>query len=444
MIVAGLASCTSHGLAPTPSVPEDASTADASVPADFKSDLRPAARCPRRKLQPGWIFGGACADRPVKSSGAKLGLPKYYGYAVTLHIPRNDAKRGVKLRIVDAIGSADIRPYKGKVFPSYAKAFLYFKIVNSGKAIRFSKGGTVSFEIATTSPVLGECSIARLTEKKKEFTWRTLPVKGVIDGKNLIFDVMVKTDDDVPSGEQYFTFSCETTPTPTPSPSPTPTGVGNTNCTAPAVTAGVYTNIYTSGVASGDTYVEQSGDWEAINYSGYLATPTPGPSSKPTPTPKPSPTPVPTPTPTPVMYTEYIGEYTVTSYTGNSAYGGTYTTLPTTGCFFMILEQPVGGTIGQIRFRHIVTAHAAPTPNAEGNGLPNEPGTLNEYIDEYGSLTSLTINSLTTTSGSGTLSFTNSADSTVTGNITITGSQTGITSPDLRSPSRAFWFHRLR
>ena len=132
------------------------------------------------------------------------------------------------------------------------------------------------------------------------------------------------------------------------------------------------------------------------------------------------------------MVTEYFGEYTVTSYSGNILGGGTYTASATHGCFFMILEQPVGGTAGQSRNRRLPAAGPTPTPNAFGDGEPNEPGTEAETFLDEGSITSLTITNLTPTTGTGSFAFTNSADSTATGTITITGSQTFSSVPDVR------------
>jgi hypothetical protein len=129
------------------------------------------------------------------------------------------------------------------------------------------------------------------------------------------------------------------------------------------------------------------------------------------------------------MITVYYGEYTVSSYGGNALSGGTYTAAATTGCFFLVLEQPVGGSAGQIRHRYPAAAAVA-TPNAFGDGEPNEPGTEAETVLDEGSLTSLTINGLTPTSGSGSLSFTNTASASATGTITITGSETITASPD--------------
>jgi hypothetical protein len=159
-----------------------------------------------------------------------------------------------------------------------------------------------------------------------------------------------------------------------------------------------------------------------IAYTPATPTPTPTVTQTPVPTAVPTVTPTPASTPTPVMVTIYVGEYTVSSYSGNALVGGSYTAAATNGCFFLILEQPVGGSAGQIRYRRPAAASA--TPNAFGDGEPNEPGTEAESIVDTGSLTNLTINNLTPTTGSGSLSFTNSASNTATGTITITGSET--------------------
>jgi len=74
----------------------------------------------------------------------------------------------------------------------------------------------------------------------------------------------------------------------------------------------------------------------------------------------------------------------------------------------------------------------APSPNAFGDGEPNEPGTEAETFLDQGTITTLTINNLTATTGTGNFSFTDSEDNTATGMITITGSSTFTGSPDAR------------
>jgi hypothetical protein len=131
------------------------------------------------------------------------------------------------------------------------------------------------------------------------------------------------------------------------------------------------------------------------------------------------------------MITVYYGEYTVSSYNGNVAGGGGYAAAATSGCFFMELDQPIGGTVGQVRNR-LRAAAATAAPNAFGDGEPSEPGTEAETVLDDGAITSLTINGLTPTMGTGSFSFTDSAAATATGTITITGSETVIENPLVR------------
>jgi hypothetical protein len=129
------------------------------------------------------------------------------------------------------------------------------------------------------------------------------------------------------------------------------------------------------------------------------------------------------------MVTEYYGEYSVTAFSGNIEGGGSYSAAATNGCFLLILQQPVGGVIGQSRGRRPLPA---PIPNAFAEGVPNEPGTEAESFLDEGTITSLTITNLTPTTGSGSFSFTDSADNAATGTITITGSQSIIAAPAAR------------
>lgn len=135
------------------------------------------------------------------------------------------------------------------------------------------------------------------------------------------------------------------------------------------------------------------------------------------------------------MVTEYFGEYTVTSYSGNIDGGGTYTAAATNGCFFLITEQPI--TTAAIQ-RHM-RPYPAQADNGFGDGEPNEPGTEAETFLDEGTVTSLTITNLTATTGTGSFAFTNSADNTATGTITITGSETYTATPDARRRAHAMF-----
>jgi len=226
-----------------------------------------------------------------------------------------------------------------------------------------------------------------------------------------------------------------TSPAGSPSPTPTPSGAGVTSCTAPAVTAGIFTSIETTGAVTGTTYTDNgTGSWEAIQYSPASPSPSPTATTSATPSPTPTASVSPAPTSTPITVTEYFGEYTVMSYNGNITGGGLYTAAATNGCFAMIEQQ---GAVAMAHRR--AQPLQVPSPNAFADGEPNEPGTEAETFLDEGTITTLTITNLTATTGSGSFSFTDSADNTATGTITITGSETLTESPDDR---RRFGFVR--
>src|SRR5579884_435084 len=229
------------------------------------------------------------------------------------------------------------------------------------------------------------------------------------------------------------------TPAPTPTHTPTPTAtpssgpVGNLSCTAPTVS--IPTNalsILTSGNVSGSTYTMDASSAENLYlvFQYTNATPTPTPTVTPTPhptaTPTVTPTPAPTATPTPEMVTLYYGEYSWAPFSGTGLppAGASYSVPAGSGCFTLIVHQPVGAAFRQSRAASRRPAQAAPADNALGSGTPKlpTPEPAATILDE-GPLTSLTINNLTASSGSGSFTFSTSKQG-VTGSITITGSQT--------------------
>jgi hypothetical protein len=62
------------------------------------------------------------------------------------------------------------------------------------------------------------------------------------------------------------------------------------------------------------------------------------------------------------MITIYVGEYSVPAFVG-VLFPTVYQASATTGCFMMVLQQPVGGTAGQARHRD-----AAGSDNSFGIG----------------------------------------------------------------------------
>ena len=139
------------------------------------------------------------------------------------------------------------------------------------------------------------------------------------------------------------------------------------------------------------------------------------------------------------MITIYVGEYSYPAFGGNASSNPSaapYSVAAGTGCFELILEQPVGGTAGQVH-SPFLKAHRplsrpqARRPNGDviddafGLGEPNEgENDFAETLLDFGPLTSLTITNLTTSTGDGTFVFSTTTSTAVTGSITITGSET--------------------
>ncbi|HKE36890.1 MAG TPA: hypothetical protein VKB39_05640, partial [Candidatus Baltobacteraceae bacterium] len=184
--------------------------------------------CATDKAQPGWVFRGVCKYVRKLSGGKSIGMPLYAGFAVTYHIPKNNA--GATQKIIVAVANrTDIAALKGRhrlgPFPANKTAFLYFKTVNFGTAIRFRKKTQIVFSLTNDSgTALGTpCSIDRLERSGGINTWKALPIAGKISGKLLTFSVPRRNYITIPHGPAYYSFTCASAPTPSPSPSSTPT-----------------------------------------------------------------------------------------------------------------------------------------------------------------------------------------------------------------------------
>jgi hypothetical protein len=228
-------------------------------------------------------------------------------------------------------------------------------------------------------------------------------------------------------------------PTPThttaPTPIPTGTGSGSLACNAPVVgVPGNYLSISTYGQLAGNTFTADinapfANAWEFDSYA-VAPTPSPTPTTTATPVPTATPTMGPTATPTPSMYSIYTGVYTVTAFSGSQVPSGGTTPAPfsvaaQTGCFELLLVQPVGGTIGQARPR-IAIATPNPADNSEGFGSPNFSSTTDYTQSELatGAITQLTIGNLSASKQTGSGTFT--LDSGASGTVSIQGAETVI------------------
>lgn len=122
------------------------------------------------------------------------------------------------------------------------------------------------------------------------------------------------------------------------------------------------------------------------------------------------------------MITIYFGEYAWTKSTGATLITNAEYMVPaSSGCFTVILRQPPGGGAGQLG----VLRPAASSDNALGLSDPTAPATTYQEKEiDFGGLTSATTDNLTPTTGTFKFKTTGANASSVTGSITITGSET--------------------
>ena len=185
-----------------------------------------------------------------------------------------------------------------------------------------------------------------------------------------------------------------TTPTPTPSPTPTSTSSSSAQSCGTALTVpGTYTTVTTVGTYAGTTYTANtssgSTSWITISYAS--ASPTPVPTATATTTAIPSPTPTPTRTPQPVYI--YAGTYQLQS--------------GTSGCFSLITSQD-GSALS------IYNGTGLQGNSGIGSGSPNVSGNYTIGSIVSGTVTSLVVNNLSATGGSGTVSLSNGDSGTIT------------------------------
>lgn len=224
-LAVALAACATHGSMPATVAPVNGVT-QITAPDEGTSQLEPDAKaCYTHRVQPRWIFRGACRTHRISGSGSVLKLRAYRGYSVVLKIPPNDAARRHRPTLLaDATGSGDVRPFKHKAFPLDGNAFLYLEIVNRGKPIVFRKGSKVALTVANTSFPAGPCGIATLRDRKGHAAWRALRVTANPSGTTLSFTIPASVDPRIRIDARYFALFCQQAPSPSPSPSSSPSG----------------------------------------------------------------------------------------------------------------------------------------------------------------------------------------------------------------------------
>jgi Beta-1,3-glucanase len=267
LLAVAVSACTSHGSSPLPFAPNAMFAPASNGDDEAEQGLDPGARaCYTEKAQPEWIFRGACRQHPFKKRGSGFFLPAFDGYKVAIKFPRNDARPGARVLVVNATGAASIRRWRGKAFPLDAKAFLYLKIVNAGKPIKLLAGNKTSIDIVTANGGLGApCSVDVLDGASR---WKALDVTGSLSKASLSYLIPPKKFKRLKRGASYLAFACAEEPTPTPSSSPTTspttsptaspqcaTGYTGTNGVPVSVvnSSGLNVPVYLYALTNGDT-----------------------------------------------------------------------------------------------------------------------------------------------------------------------------------------------
>jgi hypothetical protein len=217
LLGAALSACAARSSSPLPFAPSSV-FAGAAGGEESEEGLEPGLRpCYGARLQPEWIFRGACRVHPFKKPGSAFSLYAFAGYKIHVRFPRNDARPATRVLVADATGTANIHAWRGKAFPLDSKAFLYLKIVNTGKPIKLD--GTTSIAITTTNAGLGgPCGVDVLTTK---YRWRSLRIAANPSNDELSFVIPARKYKRMRTGALYLAFDCEDEPTPSPSTSPT-------------------------------------------------------------------------------------------------------------------------------------------------------------------------------------------------------------------------------
>jgi hypothetical protein len=127
-----------------------------------------------QKLQPAWVFEGACKEGDITSKGLTIALPAYKGITLAIAIKSNTAKGTVPFVLADALDKSDITAYKGVAFPPYNKntgVVIYADGVNrSTQSPKVLDPVKIVVGVSTKFPG-AYCNLAYFTGK----TWTPLP-----------------------------------------------------------------------------------------------------------------------------------------------------------------------------------------------------------------------------------------------------------------------------
>lgn len=183
--------------------------------------------CASAKVQPAWIFKGACQTGKIGAKGVKISLGAYRDFTIAGAIGKTSLDKASPFAVVDAIDKRDIDTYGGNAFPKYAvkgsETLLYIEAVNGGtSSITVTGKPAVKLAIGNPKATLSDgCGLALLSVSKSgKFSWIDLPVR--VKFENHTYSIVIPA---LPAalgvGPAYLALSCSKT-SPTASPSPTP------------------------------------------------------------------------------------------------------------------------------------------------------------------------------------------------------------------------------
>lgn len=186
---------------------------------DVLSDALGPKACYTARVQPAWIFHGACVMSKLTNKGLTLKLPAYKGVTVDVALPSGNTAgaKGGSFVLVDAIGGADISKWKGKALPkvpaSTGTSMVYVEAVNGIANLKFPKGNLV-FTIGTKKSPGSSCALSLLQQHGTKYSWFKTPIAGKIKGTKATFTIPgpqlgILFQTGLPKGPQFFNDACK-------------------------------------------------------------------------------------------------------------------------------------------------------------------------------------------------------------------------------------------
>ena len=189
-----------------------------AVSQTFDLTLRPKA-CYTAKVQPAWIFHGACVMTKLTAKGLTVKLPAYKGVSLTLSLPAQNSAggKGGSFVVVDALGGSDVSKWKGKALPAVpartGKSVLYVQAVNGIANLKFLKGNLV-FVVTTKKSPGTSCALSLLQQSGTKFSWFKTPIVAKIKGGAATYTIPgvqlgILFAKGLPKGPLFFNDACK-------------------------------------------------------------------------------------------------------------------------------------------------------------------------------------------------------------------------------------------